>query len=313
MLRILASLQLVVLIACATNPDDEVLGPDPVGGKADSVADTLTPAQRDTLVHKAATCPFMRTAVNQHAVTVGGTLGQPLGSVADVVALGNAGGGDLGVVLKFFASINHNVVVGPNGATTTPVPAGTFGLWFPGSHGAHPGHSAILMGDPVDVSSGRLSTDRLANLIANYSTVYSDGKHYISREQIGAFIAMNVANDPKSRGFNLAGATALTGQIATLAERAVTGDPNLLDDVLHLFVTSDDLINSSGEFALLFTRFADGADASGAPLVSTDVINSLFRDGVFPAGWDQKPAKALGWVSNTLAIAKSAILAAWGF
>jgi hypothetical protein len=250
--------------------------------------------------------------VKQGAVTVGGTVDHPLGATSDAIALGNAGGGDLGLVLEFFAGINHNAVVGASGATSTPVLPHTFALWFPGSHGAHPGHSGILMGDPRDPRSGRFASDRLADLETNYTTQYPDGKRYISLDQIGAFIAKNVKADPKSRGVNLAGATSLAAQITKLTARAALGDPNLLQDVLHLFVTSDDLVNSSGEFGLLFTRFSDATDASGNPLVSTDVVDALFVDGRFPDGWDRKPARALDWVVNTLKITQHALFASWG-
>jgi hypothetical protein len=311
-MRPLAYFSLITIVACASASSFD-LGIDPAGGKADGDGIDLTPDQRDTLVTKAATCPFMRTAVNTGAVTVGGTLEHPLGATVDAVALGNAGGGDLGLVVEFFAKVNHNVYVGADGATTVPVPEHTFGLWFPGSHGAHPGHSGILMGDPHDPQSGGLSADKLANFTANFSTPYPDGKSYISLKQMGQFIAQNVAADPNSRGFNLRGITSLAGQVTSLAARALAGgDANLLDDVLHLFVTSNDLMNTAGEFALLFTRFSDNVDDSGDPLVSTDVVQSLFVDGQFPPGWDQKPAYARDWILNTLKITKAAIFASWG-
>lgn len=310
---VLVTAALAIAASCTTEDPGGSSG-DP-NGKADGTSPELqlSSAQRDTLVHKGATCPFMRTAVTDKRVRIRGTIDQPLGDTGDVIHLGNAGGGDLGKVLEFFAHINHNRLNGPGGPTDTPVPDSTFAIWFPGSKGAHPGHSGILMGDPGDPMSGRFSADRLTRLTRDYSTLYPDGKRYISRDQIGAFIADNVANDPTSRGFDLAGMQALASQLADLAQRAAANDPTLLQDVLHLFVTSDDLVNSSGEFSLLVTRFADGADALGHPVISTDAVESLFRDGVFPAGWDQHPARAADWVWNTLAIAKAAILSSWGF
>ena len=169
------------------------------------------------------------------------------------------------------------------------------------------------MGDPGDVKSGRMAPDVLARLTSDFSTLYPDGKRYISREQIGAFIAQNVAADPSSRGFDWAAIKSVSSQVAELARRVLAGDPNVLEDVLHLFVTSNDLVNSCGEFSLLFTRFADAQDASGHPVISTDAVESLFRDGEFPAGWDQHPASAADWMHNTFAILKQAILASWGF
>lgn len=304
---------LAITAGCAAE-DSQSTGGDLGGGKGDGVVPELklTATQRDTMVKKAATCPFMHTAVKSGQVRIRGSLDQPLGDTGDVVHLGNAGGGDLGKVLAFFAHTNHNRMVGPNGVTDTPVPDNTFGIWFPGSQGAHPGHSGILMGDPADVKSGAFSPDRLARLTSDYATLYPDGKRYISREQLGAFIADNVANDPDSRGFNLDGIKSVSSQLVDLATRAAANDPNVLQDALHLLVTSNDLVNSSGEFALLITRFADGTDAAGHPIISTAAVESLFRDGVFPPGWDQHPALAADWVWNTISIAKSAILASWG-
>ena len=312
---LLAFTSLLAVTACMTN-DAAPSGGGGGGGKADGAGPAeldVTPAQRDTLVVKAATCPFMRSAVKAGTVRIRGSFEQPLGDTSDVIHLGNAGGGDLGKVLKFFADINHNRLNGPGGFTTEAVPENTFAIWFPGSRGAHPGHSGILMGDPGDVASGAFTPDRLARLTSEYSTLYSDGKRYISRDQIGAFIADNVAADPASRGFNLDGIKSLSSQVEELASRVVANDPNVLQDVLHLLVTSNDLVNSCGEFSLLFTRFADGSDQDGNPLISTTAVESLFRDGVFPAGWDQHPATAHEWMGNTLAILKSAIYASFGF
>ncbi len=312
---VLALAALLATTACTTGDADDS-STDPSSGKADGAGAPelkVTPEQRDVVVKKAATCPFMHSAVKAGLVRLRGLFEQPLGDTSDVIRLGNAGGGDLGKVLKFFADVNHNRLTGPGGTTTQAVPENTFAIWFPGSRGAHPGHSGILMGDPSDVGSGRFAPDRLARLTSAYSTLYPDGKRYISRDQIGAFIAENVDADPSSRGFNWDGIQSLSSQVAELVQRVAANDPNVLQDVLHLMVTSNDMVNSSGEFSLLFTRFADGVDADGNPVISTAAVESLFRDSTFPAGWDQHPATASQWVWNTLAILKGAIFASFGF
>jgi hypothetical protein len=312
-----------LLSACVTEeeadvPDIGAILDEADGGKGDRSASELpelvvTNDQRVELAAKGTTCPFARAAILLGQVKLHGELAQPLANTADIARLGNVGGGDLGRVLRLFAAINHNKLVGPGGATTRPVPDGTFGAWFPGSHGAHPGHSGILMGDPSNVGSGQLSPEKLDRLTA-LGTLYPDGKRYISREQIGAFIAENVKADPTARGFNRAGMKSLSIEIAKLLVRAARGgDSTLLEDTAHLLVTSNDLVNSSGEFGLLFTRFADGQDANGNPLVSTAAIDALFRQGVFPAGWDKKPAFAKQWIKDTLVITKAAVFASWGF
>jgi hypothetical protein len=71
--------------------------------------------------------------------------------------LGNSGGGDLGDLLVLFATGNHALLRGDSGKLDKEVPSGLFSLEFPGSQGAHPGHSGILMGDPEALDSGRLS------------------------------------------------------------------------------------------------------------------------------------------------------------
>jgi hypothetical protein len=263
-------------------------------------------AQRQMLMTKAATCPFMRAAIQNGAVSVGNSLEDPTGKIDDVVKLGNAGGGDLGNVLKFFAEINHNRLNGPAGLAG-PTPAGSFGLWFPGSAGSHPGHSGILQSNPKDASSGGLSEAKLDNLTSNYATVTKDGKSYIPIDQIGKFIAQNVANDPNSRGLNLAALEDLLRQVRTLMQRVEKGDPNVLKEVAHLIVTPIDVVNSAGEYSLLYTRFGDAQDGEGRDMVSTNTVDSLFRDGQMPAHWADKKATTLEWVKNVLFILESAI------
>jgi hypothetical protein len=313
-LLIAASLVITANASCTTDAPESDPWAESSSGKEDGTLRELelTPQQRTTLTTKAATCPFMRAGIALGVVRVHGTIEQPLGNTSDAVRLGNAGGGDLGRVLAFFAAINHNRKIGPAGVTSVPVPEGTFGLWFPGSNGAHPGHSTILMGDPAAVGSGRFSAERLSRL-TSFSSQYPDGKRYISREQLGEFIAQNVEADPSSRGFDLDGLRSISSQVVTLLARAAQGDPNVVEDTLHLMITANDLVNSAGEYGLLVTRFADGTDSNGNPVISVAAVEALFRDGVFPAGWEKRRATAIDWAKNTLSITKSAIFASWGF
>src|SRR5215208_8079813 len=91
----------------------------------------LTQLERDELVTKKATCPFLGSAIATQVLPVHNQAGNPLASVQDVRRLGNTGGGHLGVALCFFARGNHGKMRGPNGNLDTPVPPGLFSLDLP--------------------------------------------------------------------------------------------------------------------------------------------------------------------------------------
>src|SRR5215510_4635531 len=117
----------------------------------------LSDAQRKQVASAKATCPFIGSAVAGGQLPVLNDAGNPLASIDVVKALGNTGGGNLGLVLALFASGNHAKMRDASGKLEATVPAGLFSLEFPGSQGSHAGHSGILQGNPKELGSGRLS------------------------------------------------------------------------------------------------------------------------------------------------------------
>ena len=155
----------------------------------------LTPDQRDAIASRKATCPFIGPAIRSGALPVHGTPVRPLASVSDVAQLGDTGGGSLGSqVLTVFAVGNHGRVPDAAGRFDAPAPDGFFSLDFPGSQGAHPGDSRILLADPARLESGRIDLDAFARLAAR-----ADDRGMLTIAAVGAFIAETVARDRASR------------------------------------------------------------------------------------------------------------------
>src|SRR5574337_944709 len=134
----------------------------------------LSADERHLLAERKATCPFIGSAVAGGTLGVRNSADNPLARIEEVRALGNSGGGDLGDLLAIFASGNLD----------EPAPAGLFSLEFPGSQGAHPGHSGILQGDPAVPGSGRYSPGDFARLTGRArdrkSTRLNSSHHSIS-------------------------------------------------------------------------------------------------------------------------------------
>src|SRR6478736_1350655 len=155
----------------------------------------LTPEQRLGITRRKATCPFIGSAVADGDLPVFGSVERPLGRVADVVALGDSGGGDLGShVLQLFAIGNHSRLPDLTGFFNGTVPEGFFSLDFPASSGAHPGDSGILIEDPMLFESGRLSMRDFERL-----SMLADAQGLLSVGAVGQFIADNVARDSRTR------------------------------------------------------------------------------------------------------------------
>lgn len=67
----------------------------------------LSDDEKNLLVERKATCPFIGSAVAQGDLAVRNDAQDPLASIEDIRRLGNTGGGDLGDLLVLFASGNH--------------------------------------------------------------------------------------------------------------------------------------------------------------------------------------------------------------
>jgi hypothetical protein len=267
----------------------------------------LTPLERDDLVTKKVTCPFLGSAITTQELPVRNSLVIPLASVQDVVDLGNAGGGNLGEVLQRFARGNHSKMPGSD----TLVPPGLFSLDLPGSQGSHPGHSGILQGDPKQLDSGRFSPADLDRLEA----MSHDG--FIKRSDIAHFIVENINRDPNSRLFPIAKwiedavhlSTAVFQRLGQNAQ-GNTVDVQILQSITSI-AGSNHLVGSAGEFGLLLAFLHNSPRTrheNEDPAFSMAEISAMFKDKEFPADWKTWKKTARDWVLHTSKLAGSAVL-----
>jgi hypothetical protein len=278
----------------------------------------LSPAVREDIVRRKITCPFLGPAVREGRLPVRNEAPRPLAGIEDLIELGNAGGGDLGELLGFFAQGNHGFMPGGSGRLDRPVPAGLFSLDLPGSQGSHPGHSGILQGDPNETGSGRFDQAAFHRLIAPAQ------EGLLKRSDVGKFIAANLRRDPDSKVFGLKVAGLLAVDLARFVgqtgpalleamSNAVGPDESAEGRRLYAHLTrllgEDNLVGSAGEYGLLFAFFENqpGARTSdGEPALDVDDLTAMFRDMAFPIGWDGWPKRRIGWVVNTTALMISA-------
>jgi hypothetical protein len=277
----------------------------------------ITPGQAQTVAIKKATCPFIGAAVTTQALPVRNSAQSPLASIDDVVALGNTGGGDLGNLLKLFASGNHAFMQGASGKLDAPAPPGLFSLDFPGSQGSHPGHSGILQGDPTQLDSGRLSQQDLDRLLARAK----DG--YLKRSDVAKFIAENLARDPNSKVLDGHVTKLLVGDLGQFAgashgaileklhlrKKASPEDERRLTETLTKTLGEDNLVGSAGEFGLLMAFLAHSPRSKkikGEPAIAVADVKAMFQEHRFPDGWETWPKTRQDWVLNTSALALGA-------
>jgi len=277
----------------------------------------LSSDEKALLVERKATCPFIASALTHGDLPVRNDAQDPLAGIEDVRRLGNTGGGDLGDLLVVFASGNHAFMLGDSGTLSQPVPSGLFSLEFPGSQGSHPGHSGILQGDPEAPGSGRLSESDFARLTSRAQ----DG--WISRSDVGRFIAENLLNDPKSKVADLNTAALLGNDVMELVESAGsaligklfgsgkdTGATHRdVEEKLTKLTGEDNLVGSAGEFGLLFAFLANRPGAreiGGEPAVAVEDLKTMFVDKRLPDGWDTWKKTRIDWVRNTTGLMISA-------
>ena len=255
----------------------------------------LTDTEKEQLVEKMIACPFLGSAVAEGKLIVRNSAVDPLASIEDVRDLANTGGGDLGDLLVLFAAGNHAFMRGDSGKLDEPAPQDFFSLELPGSQGAHPGHSCILMGDPTVPGSGRLSLPDFARLADRAAG------GMIKRSDAGRFIAENLMRDPKAKVFGANVVTAFGGDLAGfvmtigpalpsrlhgLDEKANAAHQDL-EEKLTKLMGEDNLIGSAGEFGLLFaflTNKPGAAAIDGEPTVAVSDLESIFVEKRLPAG-----------------------------
>ena len=277
----------------------------------------LSGDEKAFLVERKATCPFIASALTQGDLPVRNDAQDPLAGIEDVRRLGNTGGGDLGDLLVVFASGNHAFMLGDSGTLNRPVPSGLFSLEFPGSQGSHPGHSGILQGDPEAPGSGRLSEPDFARLTSRAQ----DG--WISRSDVGRFIAENLLNDPKSKVADLNTAALLGNDVMELVESAGSAligklfgsgkdagaTHRAVEEKLTKLTGEDNLVGSAGEFGLLFAFLANRPGAreiGGEPAVAVEDLKTMFVDKRLPDGWETWKKTRIDWVRNTTGLMISA-------
>jgi hypothetical protein len=269
------------------------------------------------LVQKKVTCPFIGSAVAQGILAVRNDARDPLAGIEDVRELGNTGGGDLGDLLVLFAAGNHRYMQGSSGKLDKIVPPGLFSLEFPGSQGSHPGHSRILQGDPASPGSGRLSEVDFVRLTSRAN------EGWITRSDVGRFIAENLFKDPKSKVFDKSTATLLASDLLGFVEsigpalmNKIFGsdedagkDLQNLEEQLTKLLGEDNLVGSTGEFGLLFAFLANkpGAEeVDGEPAVYVQDLQAMFVDKHLPAGWEDWKKTRVDWIKNTTGLLISA-------
>lgn len=280
--------------------------------------------EKELLVEKKATCPFIGSAAAQGKLAVRNSARDPLASVDDVKKLGNSGGGDFGDLLVLFATGNHALMRGESGKLDKEVPSDLFSLEFPGSQGAHPGHSGILMGDPETLNSGRLS-------LADFERLTSRAKDgFIKRSDVGSFIAENLARDPRSKVDMTNIVKMLVDDLGVvtddLREFAATFAPQWLrnflgsdrdrriahrdlKESLTKLLGEDNLIGSAGEFGLLFAFLSNKPGAKkidGEAAVAVEDLKAMFVEKRLPVGSENWKKSRAEWVENTAGLALSA-------
>ena len=275
----------------------------------------LSGNEKELVVERKATCPFIASAVSQGKLPVRNSANNPLAGIADVRRLGNTGGGDLGDLLEVFASGNHAFMMGDAGKLNRPVPSGLFSLEFPGSQGSHPGHSGILQGDPETPGSGRFSEPDFARL-----TNRAQGG-WIKRSEVGRFIAGNLIKDPKSKVADLNTFELLAKDVEQLFEKgflALLRKLGLLrrgpthrevENKLTKLTGEDNLVGSAGEFGLLFAFLGNRPGAreiDGEPAVAVSDLKTMFVDKRLPDGWETWKKTRIDWVRNTTGLIFSA-------
>ncbi|MBL8607706.1 MAG: hypothetical protein JNL38_10315 [Myxococcales bacterium] len=322
---------------CAeTEPDDESADQDVTAKKPLA----LTDAERREVVTQKATCPFVSTAIAIKKVFVFGKKSDPYaiisGKPGDIASVANAGGGDLGLGFEVVARGNHH----KSPVTGKEAPAGMFSLHFPGSLGAHPAHSFILMGDPKRTDSGRIDATNLGRLIEPKSrggrAESVGGKLVVRRSELGAFVADNVACDDASvtlarRPFEVVG---LLGRDifefkrseARLVAAKLDGSlgnaelTDMLEKLLRIAV-GNSLVASAAEMGLLATFLEGSEDAvrsSIDPGLAVSDIEGIYAgtkgaDGTydpltkhFPRNWERQPKTIQAFMKNTVAILAAA-------
>lgn len=180
-----------------------------------------------TSIEDKITCPVMRTLHRMGKFGSG-----PLAWVASVRNFGNSGGGDLGVVLQFFAELNH-AQLGPFGR-----PDLLFNLDFLHSPGQHPGSSGV-------VHFGEFNQDAWERMLGE-----SQYKDYMSFDRLCFFIASNLRRDDAIEIPSLV-------DFIKLSFGLLSGNRR---DKLRTFFARFPIVDCAGEWALMYALLENVQD-----------------------------------------------------
>jgi hypothetical protein len=210
---------------------------------------TLSAAEAEDMAARKAACPFIGSLVSSQTLRVYQSAASPLASIGDVKAAGNTGpGSTLGLVLELFAIGNHARQAGALPARLdAPVPGGMFALDFPGSQGAHWGHSGILVGNPTVVGSGRWSAADFDRLMAK-----ADSKGLLSTGAVGQFIAQNIRRDLNSKVLE----TGVIGLLVTDSAKLLRGLGATVTALVSGKIKPENIRQVAVDFTKVRTRIA---------------------------------------------------------
>lgn len=270
---------------------------------------TLSQEERKKIAEKMATCPFVGTAVATDQLSIFNSPEVPLAAIDEIARLGDLGGGDLGTrVLKLFARGNHSRWVVPTKDVDSFVPSGFFNLHFGGSHGAHAGHSGILLGAPEEIGRGRLDQaqfDRLAG--------YADSNGHLSIDTIGDFIADNLKRDPRAQVLPawklIKDSMRLLNEFKDTLLGGDESDSTEAFEALTKLLGEDNLAGSAGEWGLLFAFLKNSPNSTEDGDIALSDVKAMFIEKRFPDGWETWKKTTLSWIKATLRLTKDASFA----
>jgi hypothetical protein len=281
----------------------------------------LAPDVLKKLVDSKITCPFLGSGVSMGELTVRNAAANPLLSREEVRKLGNSGGGDLGDLLAdIFAYGNHSLMRGLTGQLDTPVPDDdAYSGELPKSQGSHYGDSGVLIKDPKQLASGR-TREEAAQRFAKIAACSQKGM--LTFADIGKLIAKDVFDDKRALVFQGESFITVAKDVAGLFTKVIPdllkqlGNKGLAESArrdlvkqLTKILGDNNLLGSSGEFALLFAFLANKEpklERDGHTAISLEDVRGMFIDKKFPEGWDKWPKYTSDWVLATARIAAAA-------
>jgi hypothetical protein len=184
------------------------------------------------------------------------------------------------------------------------VPEDSFSLDLPFSQGSHAGDSSILQEKLYAPSFSQEAFDRLKPFSKN---------GYITREQMGEFIAVTVMSDDESTTigsgtiwrsslglFSFLGKSFLSFTFARTSEKKREAAAEFTK-----ILGTDNIAGSAGEWALMYALFTHRTDGRRGDVIYLDEMLEMFRDKKMPEGWENWKRSRGDWAGITFQISKS--------